>query len=188
MKKFTAPKAIAPVTGTILSVETVEGSEGQFIALKLMQLDRSTVEFRVNPSWVAEFGLSSALFVGNIIVIEGQECLKGITGWTDDNGDEVGHTKDHLAVTAITPLIEQFMVEDGYADRVIDRIMIRRAELEAAALATTPVRAPRTQSNEGRIERLLAQYEASTNQDTKANIMIRLNDLGYVAPKAVAKK
>lgn len=187
MKKFTAPKAIAPVTGTILSVETVEGSEGQFIALKLMQRDRSTVEFRVNPTWVSEFGLSSALFVGNIIVVEGQECLKGITGWMDDDDNEVPHTKDHLAVTGITPLIEQFMVDDGYADRVIDRIMARRQEIEAAKEATTPTRAPREVSNEGRIAKLLAQYEAVSNPDTKANLMIKLNELGYKEPTKVKK-
>lgn len=186
MKKFTAPKAIAPVTGTILSVETVEGSEGQFIALKLQARDRSTSDYRINPTWVDTFGLTPSLFVGNIVVVEAQECLKGITGWANEDGDEIAHTKDHLAITAITPLIEQFMVEDGYADRVIDRIMERRASIEANKVEIP--KAPREQSNEGRIAKLLAQHDAVTNPDTKANLMLRLVELGYKPEKATAKK
>ena len=188
MKKFTAPKAIAPVSGTVLSVDqlTFEGKE--FIALKLQLRDRSTKSFNVSASFANSFGISSTLFVGNIVVVEAEECLAGITGFVKDN-EEQPHLFDHLAVTAVTPLIEQFMVEDNYADRVIDTVMASRKRIEDAAKESPALlRAPIERSNEDRIARLLNQHDAVTNPDTKANLMLRLVELGYKPVVAKATK
>lgn len=182
MKKFTAPKAIAPVTGTILSCETIVGTNGEFIALKVQSKDRATHNFNVSPSFVEQFGLGHSLFVGNIVVIEAEECIKGVTGYIDQDGYEEPHAFDHVAVTGITPLIDQFLIEDGYAELVINRVLAKRDEIAAANASTTPKRAPRERSNEERIARLLVQYDAVTNPDTKANLALRINELGGKVP------
>lgn len=183
MKKFTAPKAIAPVTGTILSVDQLTSINGEFLAIKLMLRDRSTQSFSVSPTFASEFGFRSSLFVSNVVVVEAEDCIAGLTGFINESGSEEPHNFDHVAVTGITPLIEQFMVEDGYADRVIDSVMAKRAEVEAANAITTPTRAPKTFSNDDRIAKLLAQHDAISNPDVKANLMIKLVALGYKPAK-----
>lgn len=179
MKKFTEPKQNVPVTGTIIEVAQAFGKEGEFTAIKIMTNDRVSQSFALSTSWES---IKSYLFVGNMVVIESEECLANITGWLNEHGEEVGHTRDHSNVTGVTELIEMFMVTDGVPDRVIDRIMQKRDEISKALQATTPTRVPKETSNEGKIVKLLAQYEATSNTATKENLAARLEALGYAFP------
>jgi hypothetical protein len=106
MNKFQAPKETS-ISGFVVSAELVKAANNEnvtrdFIAIQVMDTNEVVRALQASPTMINEFGLADKVFEGNYVSLTVLECIAGVTGFEDAEGNEQPHEKDHVQLVNAT--------------------------------------------------------------------------------------
>jgi hypothetical protein len=135
---------------------------------------------------IEEFGLASILFVGNVVSVNAEDRIAGVTTYQDSNDDEQYHTVTRLASTNASHASAIAMYKGGAPEFIIASVSVLRTEHQSASMRTQKFYSAKTETTDvpGTIERLERKLALATGT-VKDQIANRILDLKKQLPKAV---
>lgn len=187
---------IVTLIGTVVKMSEVSSVNHETIAndstvVTLECLDGKVVDLWFNDSMIEEFGLAGILFEGNVVSVNAEERLAGITTYIDEDDNEQYHTVDQLASVNASHASAIAMYRGGAPEFIIKDVAELRKAHQAASVRTQKfysAKNPTTDDVAGQIARLEKKLSLATGT-VKDQIANRILELKATLPaKAKAEK